>query len=518
MNKRHLKSCVYITISTASESTTRLSIYINNMLSWLVKSSRSPRPVLPKPRFTELPDPNDAKAEDADVVLAANSEVEKTLADVNKRKRGDYSAYTPELRVKIAKYATEHGNTRAARHFSKELGRTINESTIRSIKTRYLTATKTGTVVTELPNAKRGRPLLLGVHDDTVVEYVKSIRECGGVINRAIVISAAEGVLMAKNRGLLSKYGGPVELTRGWAESFLGRLGYVKRKGTKAARKVPDDFVDQKTKFLDTIARIVKEHSIPDELVINFDQTGISIVPVSNWTMAAKGTKQVELLGIEDKRQITILLGCTLSGDLIPPQLLYTGTTDKCHPKVKFPEGWDIHHTANHWSNEDSMVRYVESVLAPYVSKTRKRLGLPENQPALIIHDVFRAHRVESFSKALRKNNMYRVLVPAGCTGELQPLDLSVNGVYKDHMKNAFSNFYADEITRSLNKGLQPHEIKIDLKLTTFKPLNANWIIQSFDKIRQNRNEVIRGWKEAGIKTAVADVHSITEDVNQERD
>ncbi|KAJ8306301.1 LOW QUALITY PROTEIN: hypothetical protein KUTeg_016846 [Tegillarca granosa] len=34
------------------------------------------------------------------------------------------------------------------------------------------------------------------------------------------------------------------------------------------------------------------------------------------------GTKQVEIIGLEDKRQTTALLTCTMSGDLLPPQLL----------------------------------------------------------------------------------------------------------------------------------------------------------------------------------------------------
>ena len=46
-------------------------------------------------------------------------------------------------------------------------------------------------------------------------------------------------------------------------------------------------------------------YKIPPELVINWDQTGINIVPVSQWTMDVEGAKRVEITGIDDKRQIT---------------------------------------------------------------------------------------------------------------------------------------------------------------------------------------------------------------------
>ena len=40
---------------------------------------------------------------------------------------------------------------------------------------------------------------------------------------------------------------------------------------------------------------------IPSELVINWDQTGISIVPGSSWTMAPSGSRCVEIVGMGDK-------------------------------------------------------------------------------------------------------------------------------------------------------------------------------------------------------------------------
>ena len=45
---------------------------------------------------------------------------------------------------------------------------------------------------------------------------------------------------------------------------------------------------------------------IPDDLIINWDQTGIKYVPVSNWTMEVKGGKRVEAAGVDNKRQITV--------------------------------------------------------------------------------------------------------------------------------------------------------------------------------------------------------------------
>lgn len=80
-------------------------------------------------------------------------------------------------------------------------------------------------------------------------------------------------------------------------------INYVNRKGTKAARKVPTDFDMQIMDFLAELQKTVTEHSIPDDLIINFDHTGINIVPVGNYTLEACGSKQVPIIGLEDKRQ-----------------------------------------------------------------------------------------------------------------------------------------------------------------------------------------------------------------------
>jgi hypothetical protein len=88
---------------------------------------------------------------------------------------------------------------------------------------------------------------------------------------------------------VLKENGGHIDLDRPWAESFLRRVGYVHRKGTKATRKLPFDFIDKKNEFLKCVEDIIKKWSIPVELVINFDQTNVSIIPCGNWPMNELG-------------------------------------------------------------------------------------------------------------------------------------------------------------------------------------------------------------------------------------
>ena len=74
-------------------------------------------------------------------------------------------------------------------------------------------------------------------------------------------------------------------------------------------------------------------------------------------------------------------------GEILPFQLIYAGKTTKYHQKYDFPSDWQVTHTPKHWSNEDTMLQYLNEVIVPFVKGTRKGLEVDEQQPALAIFD-----------------------------------------------------------------------------------------------------------------------------------
>ena len=151
------------------------------------------------------------------------------------------------------------------------------------------------------------------------------------------------------------------------------------------------------------------------------------------------GSKRVEIKGLNDKRG---LFCASLTEEFLPIQLIYGGKTEKCHPKYSFPSDWDVTHSENHWSNEYTMLRYIDKVIVPYVNKVRETLQL-EDQAALAIFDCFRGQLTKSVTDALEEHNIQLVIVPAGCTDHLQPLDLSVNKSAKSFLRSQFQRWYS---------------------------------------------------------------------------
>ena len=254
--------------------------------------------------------------------------------------------------------------------------------------------------------------------------------------------------------------------------------------------------------YLSQIAAMVKAHSIPPKLIINWDQAGVKVVPSQNWTMEQKGAHRVEIAAINDKRQITVTLAATMSGELLPLQLLYQGKTDRCHPKFSFPSGFDLWHTPNHWANEETTIRLIKNVIIPYIRSVRDESSAPD-QAALVIYDVFKGHMGEEVQSLLEDNKIFYVTVPNNCTDILQPLDLSVNKPFKDKLRKGFSEWYAEEVTKQIENGTGVDCVNVDMRMSVIKELSSRWIMSAYDHIRSSPDIICNGFRKAGITSAI---------------
>ncbi len=129
--------------------------------------------------------------------------------------------------------------------------------------------------ITELSYAKRGRHHLVGDRfDDMIKDYVVKLRQCEGVVNTAIVIAGARGIILKLDKTRLAEHGGHLNLTRSWAKSLLSRMGFVKRRATTKQSNVPiREFEKIKKSFLEEIDTHVQLEEISPELILNWDKT-----------------------------------------------------------------------------------------------------------------------------------------------------------------------------------------------------------------------------------------------------
>ena len=72
-------------------------------------------------------------------------------------------------------------------------------------------------------------------------------------------------------------------------------MQFTKRRANSKSKVLPTNFDEFKEQFLLDIRSLVVMEDIPKDLLINWDQTAMKIVPSSSWTMEKYGIKRVEI-------------------------------------------------------------------------------------------------------------------------------------------------------------------------------------------------------------------------------
>ena len=310
-----------------------------------------------------------------------------------------------------------------------------------------------------------------------------------------------------------------MELNKFWAHSLMKRMNFVQRKATTSKSKSSlVDFEEKKAEFLDAVAEAVVMEEIPAELVLNWDQTGIKLVPSSVWTMERQGEKRVEMVDINDKQQITAVFCGTMLGEFLPVQLIYQGKTNRCHPKFSFPPDWHITHSPNHWSTECTMLDYIKHVIVPYLQKTRECIG--EDKTALVIINNFKGQVTQLVIQLLEDHNVHVCTLPPNTTDLLQPMDISVNKPAKDYLRAHFDEWYSQEVMKQLEgrelEDLEDIDIQpIDLSMPVMKEVSARWIVDVAERIGDNPQLIVSGFLRSGITRAF---DGNLDDVQEEED
>ncbi|KAJ9090669.1 hypothetical protein QFC20_007863 [Naganishia adeliensis] len=201
------------------------------------------------------------------------------------------------------------------------------------------------------------------------------------------------------------------------SSSFV--LGFLKkdsqwtfRAATRAAKKVPDDWELICKEAILRISQVMRTYDVPPALVINGNQTGVTLFPSDNRTYALKGSKQGAVLGQDDKRHTTLMSLPKPANRRVAEEW---GMFFKC-------EG------GKHWLTLQTTKDWVEEIVVRYIEKVKKEKSLPDDQFAILYIDAWAVHRSEAFRDWMHEHHptILLVFIPATCTVVLQPADVGL--------------------------------------------------------------------------------------------
>ena len=138
----------------------------------------------------------------------------------------------------------------------------------------------------------------------------------------------------------------------------------------------------------------------------------------------------------------SVVLGCSMTGDMLPMQVVYKGKTARStphsHPCLEHRNDVLLTSNPRGWANETTTIEYFQKAIVPYFIKKRQELGLESDHPGLAVYDQFRGQITEEVLRSFEEANITVVLVPGGWTSHLQPLDLTVMANFKRSIKLSF--------------------------------------------------------------------------------
>jgi hypothetical protein len=258
---------------------------------------------------------------------------------------------------------------------------------------------------------------------------------------------------------LVPKNGKPCLPIRSVRRFLQYQLNWTVRVATKASQKLPDNWQDQcKKPFFDLLVYTINREHIHQSLVINADQTAVVLIPGANQrTYNEKGVKQVSLLGLEEKRALTVLLATSADGKVLPAQEVWFGKTVASLPTPTAraeseSEGFLFStNPKNHWSNEATMYDFFLKLYGPYRSAMIQEHHLPIDSKVLVYLDCWSVHRSTNMLHWYKSVSwLIIIFVPGGCTPVFQPCDVGLQRMFKRHIRIAASSYFVEEVRNKL--------------------------------------------------------------------
>lgn len=257
----------------------------------------------------------------------------------------------------------------------------------------------------------------------------------------------------------------PFRFSASWFHGFLSRYRISLRFTTNKAQKIPDDYKIPILKWLwynrkKLMEGPPAETTLPSDstatlggygpsVMINMDETPLPFEYLSGQTYSFKGEKTTWAKSEKsgwDKRQATLIL--TVFGDSnnrLQPIILFRGKNPPAKSKTdQYHQDVIVRFNEKAYNNENEMVNYITNDLVPAL----------KGEPCFFLMDDARFHKTSAVKSALKDNNIVLSIVPPGCTSLVQPLDVSVNRVFKDFLREEMDSMFG-HLLDSMDTGVK---------------------------------------------------------------
>ena len=224
---------------------------------------------------------------------------------------------------------------------------------------------------------------------------------------------------------------------------FVKKHELVYRIGTNVCQRSPDSMRSEAADFMIDARLIVNQPTRHQDFIINMDQTPVYFTLQRGKTLAKRGSRTVHCRkSTDDTRRSTFSFTITASGRVLTPYLVFKGSPTGRIVKEEFPiMPKDMFYACQKraWMDEAVMLEWVDNVLKPYLSRTP-----PGIIPVLYL-DSFRCHMMASVVNKINDLGCEVKIIPGGCTGLVQPVDVGANKPFKLRLREYWEEWMITE-------------------------------------------------------------------------
>ena len=174
----------------------------------------------------------------------------------------------------------------------------------------------------------------------------------------------------------------------------------------------------------------------------------------------------------------------------------------KTMPKENLPNGVVVHCHKKEWMDRDRMAVWGEKVWRPRPISFFDRTSL-------LILDSFSAHIDEGVHNTFKtEHKTTTAVIPGGLTKKLQPLDISVNRSFKNHVREEWEKWMSEGIHTFTETGKMRRATHAEV---------CNWVIRAWVAVKVTA--IMNGFRKAGITSVpgagedgVSDTSEISDD------
>ena len=372
-------------------------------------------------------------------------------------------SFTFEYKLRVIAQAAEIGNRAAAREFE------IDESIIRYRK-------KKRDVMTKLPKRQHTchtSHAKFPALERTLKDWVVSQRENSRAVTTMMIRLKAKE--LAKQMNVTEFVVGP-----SWCHRFMRRNRLSERSRNTVGQKLLSDWEEKVTNFRQFVSRRKDELNIQADHVFKMDEVPVSFDAPYSRTVDTTRAESIPLSTTShEKTSFTVVLACSELGKKLKPIVIFKRKT---MPNENLPAGVVVHCHNKGWMDRHGMALWgVQVWRATPVSFF--------DRTSLLIFDSFSAHideGVRNHFKAEHKTTT--AVIPGGLTKKLQPLDISVNPSFKNHIR--------EEWKKWMSQGIHTLTATPKMRRATHEEV-SNWVIRAWRAVKVS--SITNGFKKAGI-------------------